>query len=106
MKLLIISIGRDIVTGAERQLGQSADAVIKEGEVQPKDFPRIRRQVYEKLNSWQGEPIRVVLSGPLTLSFTIGQIVGLNHFDLKVLHYDALANNYTEADVPKLDEMN
>ena len=105
MKLLIISIGRDIVAGAERQLGQSADAVIKEGEVQPKDFPRIRRQVYEKLNSWQGEPIMVVLSGPLTLSFTIGQIVGLNHFDVSVMHYDSEKGCYLEAPMPERKEI-
>ena len=105
MKLLILSIGRDIVAGAERQLGKKADAVVRAGEVGPEEFPEIRTQVYSHLKEWQGEPIQLVLSGPLTLAFTLGQLVGLNHFDVRVLHYEAHSSSYTEVGIPERSEI-
>lgn len=105
MKLLIVSIGRDIVSGAERQLGMQADAVVCADEIGPEDFPELRMQIYERIKQWQGEPVRLVLSGPLALSFTLGQLVGLNHFDVTVMHYDSGKGCYVEAPVPERKEI-
>ncbi len=105
MKLLIVSIGRDIVSGAERQLGMRADAVVSADEIRPEEFPRIRKEVYGHFKAWQGESVRLVLSGPLALSFTLGQLVGLNHFDVTVMHYDSAAGRYVEAPVPERKEI-
>ncbi len=52
MKLLILSIGRDIVASAEAQLGRVADATLQLGEISPEDYPMLRKQIYEQLKSW------------------------------------------------------
>ena len=105
MKLLIVSIGRDIVSGSERQLGIKADSVVQSDEIGPPDFPGLRKRIYEHLKQWQGESIKLVLSGPLALSFTLGQLVGLNHFDVTVMHYDSEKGCYLEAPVPERKEI-
>ena len=105
MKLLILSVGRDIVSGAERQLGMKADLVIQSEEIGPPDFPGLRKKIYQQLKEWQGESIRLVLSGPLALSFTLGQLVGLNHFQVSVMHYHAETGSYLETPVPERKEI-
>ncbi len=100
MKLLILSVGRDIVDSAERQLNRQADAVIRKGEIPPTEIPELRQEIYQQLKIWQGERIDLVLSGPVALSFTLGQLIGLNHFDVRVQHYDALAGCYREVAPP------
>lgn len=105
MKLLILSVGRDIAQGAEQQLNLKADKVIRKGEVTPSEIPELRQEIYQHLKSWQGEQIKLVLSGPLALSFTLGQIVGLNHFDLNILHYDSSAGQYIQVKPPERKEV-
>ncbi|MBF0240243.1 MAG: SAVED domain-containing protein [SAR324 cluster bacterium] len=105
MKLLILSIGRDIVSSAERQLGRSADAVVRAGDIKPEQYSEIRREVYEWLRNWQGDTIQLVLSGPLALAFTLGQLAGLNHFDLQIFHYDSEQRTYLEVPMPTRQEI-
>lgn len=105
MKLLVLSIGRDIAASVERLVGQKADAVVQKGEVGVDDFPELRKVVYAHLKVWTGEEVRLVLSGPLALAFTLGQLVGLNHFRVSVLHYDAESGAYTEVAVPTRQEI-
>jgi len=104
-KLLILSIGRDIVTGAESQLGRKADAIVRRTAVDPADFPEIRREVYTLLKQWQGGSITLILSGPLALAFTLGQLIGLNHFDIRLLHYNADQHCYQQVNAPGRSEI-
>ena len=78
---------------------------MRRGEVGPEDFATLRQEVYTHLKAWTGEEVRLVLSGPLTLAFTLGQLVGLNHFRVNVLHYDAASGTYTEVAVPTRQEI-
>lgn len=105
VKLLILSIGRDIVSSAEAQLNRVADATIQLGEVYPGDYPAVRKQIYEQLKLWSGEEVQLVLSGPLGLIFTLGQLVGLNHFKVSILQYDAEASGYTSVPTPTRREI-
>ena len=105
MKLLILSIGRDIVASAEAQLGRVADATLQLGEISPEDYPMLRKQIYEQLKSWSGEEVQLVLSGPLGLVFTLGQLVGLNHFKVSILQYDAEVSGYKDVPIPTRKEI-
>ena len=105
MKILILSIGRDISASAERLLGKSADWVVQHREVSPEDFATLRQEVYGQLKAWAGEEVKLVLSGPLALAFTLGQLVGLNHFRVNVLHYDAASGSYAEISAPTRQEI-
>jgi hypothetical protein len=104
-KLLILSIGRDIAESAEKQLGRKADAVLTIPELVPEAYSELRRNVYQYLKKWQSEPIELVLSGPVAFALTLGQIIGLNHFDLKVYHYDSSQRAYLAITAPTRNEI-
>jgi len=105
MKFLILSIGRDIVSNAEKQMERQADAVIQVGELTPDEFPELRRQIYDYLKQWQDDRIELVLSGPVALALTLGQLIGLNHFDLHVFHYDSAQRTYQAVPMPTRNEV-
>ena len=90
---------------AEKQFGKAADAVIKVGELPPEDYPQLRQQVYHYFKEWQGEPIELILSGPVSFAFTLGQLVGLNHFDVSVFQYDSSLGNYQKTPIPSRKEI-
>ncbi|MGK5091134.1 SAVED domain-containing protein [Deltaproteobacteria bacterium TL4] len=105
MKLLLLSIGRDIAQSAESLLGRKADAVVRAGELTPEMYPELRRQIYQYFKQWQGEPLHLVLSGPVDLAFTLGQIIGINHFDVQVFHYDSAGRTYQPVPPPTRHEI-
>lgn len=105
MKTIILSIGRDISGSAEKQLDVKADAVISVGELLPEEYPSLRKQVYQYLKQWQSAPIQIVLSGPVAFALTLGQIIGLNHFDVSVMHYDSTKRAYIRIDPPTRNEI-
>ena len=105
MQLLILSIGRDIVQSAEKQIGKQADAVIKVAELPPEDYPQLRQRVYQYFKEWQGDSIELILSGPVAFAFTLGQLTGLNHFDITVFQYDSSHRVYQVVPMPSRKEI-
>ena len=104
-RVIILSIGRDIVSNAEAQFGVKADVILKRGECKPEDYDVLRRETYQYLKKYQSEPINLILSGPVAFAFTLGQIVGLNHFDLQVFHFDSSRRSYLKVPIPTRDDI-
>lgn len=52
------------------------------------DYRRTARRVYREIARNQHKEIHLVLSGPVGLSFIIGQMVGLHHFNITVYQFD------------------
>jgi hypothetical protein len=104
-RLIILALGRDVVAAAERMLGQKADAIIKRAELTPEEYPEVRNEFYQYLKKWQEEPLKVILSGPVAFNFTLGQMVGVNHFDLEVFQFNAEKRCYDSIFSPSRSEL-
>ena len=86
-------------------MGQKADMVIKMAELTPEEYPELRSDFYQYLKKWQEELLKVILSGPVAFNFTLGQMVGINHFDLKVFQYNAEKRYYDSIFSPSRSEL-
>lgn len=104
-RFIIISIGRDIVSSAETVFQRKADEVVNVGELSTDQFGTIRASVYQCFQRHAAYPIDLVLSGPVALSFTLGQIIGLNHFDITVFHYNSAQREYQAVSPPHRSEI-
>lgn len=65
-----------------------------------KDYKKLANAVYKELAKNQDKEIHLVLSGPVGLNFLIGQIAGLNHFDLHLYQFDPISKGYMELPQP------
>ncbi len=65
-----------------------------------KDYKKLAKAVYRELAKNQDKEIHLVLSGPVGLNFLIGQIAGLNHFDLHLYQFDPVNKGYMELPQP------
>jgi len=84
--LVVLEVGRPIVSDVEQQLGEVDIVIRKEGTVRKEELHRLAAEVYKGIAIVQrfAKEIILVLSGPIVLAFLIGQLVGLQHFNLKV----------------------
>ena len=99
MALMIIELGRwDISTEAMAQFQEDVEKdeveiLKRRGDLRVPEVAReLAREFFQtiaRLKQRATGPIRLVLSGPVALCFLFGMIVGLNHFDLEIFHYDA-----------------
>ena len=88
-KTVVLEVGRPIRSDVERQIG-SVDAVISYPRaISEVEIPKIAAEAYRKISELAsgGEEVTVVLSGPLALSFELGQLVGLEKFKVKVMQF-------------------
>jgi len=88
-KTVVLEVGRPIRSDVERQIG-SVDAVISYPRaISEVEIPKIAAEAYRKISELAsgGEEVTVVLSGPLALSFELGQLVGLGKFKVKVMQF-------------------
>ena len=95
MSLLIIELGRRIQDEAKRQFPDEAPVRVISyvGEIDvPGQAQEIARDFCKQLEELHAlrDPIKVVISGPGALNFIFGMLVGLNHYNLEIFHYDAL----------------
>lgn len=83
--IVVLEAGREIANDVQDQLGE-IDAIIKAGIVSKDQMHELAADVYKAIKNLQrvSKKIILVLSGPVVLSFLVGQLVGLNHFNLEL----------------------
>lgn len=104
--IVALQVGRPIKEAVEKQFKQ-LDVLIDVQTVLggehtlslPEHYEALARAVYSALCAGQGKNIHLVLSGPVALSFLVGQMAGLFHFQLTVYQFDSSTGGY--APMPK-----
>ncbi len=99
--VVALQVGRPVSEAVTKRFGQ-LDALIDVAEVLggehtlalPEHYEKVCRAVYAAICAGQGKNIHVVLSGPVALSFLIGQMVGLFHFQLTVYQFSPSTGGY------------
>ncbi|MEM2288372.1 MAG: hypothetical protein QW503_04705 [Sulfolobales archaeon] len=89
-KIVILEVGRPIADDVVNQFGQEPFAVVSYPRpIIEAEYPAILREAYNKIREAArgGEEIILVLSGPLALSFQLGQLIGLSHFKVRVFQF-------------------
>jgi len=90
-KRFVLEVGRPIRAAVEAQLG-GVDAIVSVPRaVAEVELPRLAAQAYRKIMRLAegGEVVEVVLSGPLALSFLLGQALGLGKARVVVWQWSA-----------------
>ncbi|MEM4727979.1 MAG: hypothetical protein QXD04_06985 [Candidatus Bathyarchaeia archaeon] len=89
MKLVVIEVGRPILEEVKTQLGEPDAVVSYPRPVLEDEYPSILREAYQAIRraAQGGEVVQLVLSGPLGLAFSLGQLVGLSHFKIQVCQF-------------------
>ncbi len=99
--IVALQIGRPIAEAVKKQF-HHIDCLVDVGEVLggehtlslPEHYEKIARAVYNAAVAGQGKNIHLVLSGPVALSFLVGQMVGLFHFQLTVYQFAPSTGGY------------
>lgn len=99
--VVALQVGRPISEAVKKQFGQ-VDVLVDVREVLngehtlslPEHYEALSRAVYAALCAGQGKNIHLILSGPVALSFLVGQLAGLFHFQLTVYQYTPSAGSY------------
>jgi len=88
-KIIIVEVGRPIVADVQSQLGEPWRVVSYPRAITEAEYPAIVKEVYKAIQEAGGEEVSLVLSGPLGLTFSLGQIIGLSHWKLTVYQFSA-----------------
>lgn len=95
-----LQVGRPVSEAVKKQFGQ-LDCLIDVKEVVgdhtlalPEHYEAVARAVYAAVAAGQGKNVHLVLSGPVALSFLIGQCVGLFHFQITVYQFAPSSGSY------------
>jgi hypothetical protein len=100
--VIALQVGRPVAEAVQQQFGQLDELIVFDGQlVTDHEYKELANRVYQALCKHQGEKIQLVLSGPVGLSFTIGQLVGLHHFDVQVHQFDPGIKGYKALPVPE-----
>ena len=99
MKIFVLEVGRPIRKAVEDQLGPIDDYISIPRAISEYEIPEIATEAYKKIMKLaeSGEEVAVVLSGPLALSFELGQALGIGH--AKVIPYQFSAGRYVKVPV-------
>lgn len=108
--VVALQVGRPVSEAVKKQFGRldvlvDVAAVLK-GETTlslPVHYEQIAREVYRATCAGQGRNIHVTLSGPVALSFLIGQLVGLFHFQVTVYQFTPSSGTYEPVPHPTRD---
>ncbi|MEM2941417.1 MAG: SAVED domain-containing protein [Thermoproteota archaeon] len=89
MKIIVLEVGRPIAADVEKQLGKPTRVVSYPRAVTENEYPAIIKEVYAAVRELAagGEEVTLVLSGPLALSFQLGQVIGLSHWKITVYQF-------------------
>lgn len=92
-KIIVVEIGKSVVGAVIKHLGRPYAVVSYPREVHISEFKKIVKEAYQKINdalSMQDESdneVWLILSGPLALIFQLGQVIGSDMGNVKVLQY-------------------
>jgi hypothetical protein len=89
MKVFVLEIGRPIREDVEREIGSVDDYISVTRAVSELEIPKIAAEAYRRVMKLArgGEEVAVVLSGPLALSFQLGQALGMSHAKIVVYQF-------------------
>lgn len=98
--VVALQVGRPVSEAVKKRFGQ-LDCLVDVQEVVgdhtlalPEHYEAVARALYRAVAAGQGKNIHIVLSGPVALSFLVGQCVGLFHFQLTVYQFAPTTGGY------------
>ena len=92
--IVVIEVGRPIVADAQEQFGEErvVAAISAVRTLQPEEFPKFAAEAYKALvqvaRRVKGR-VHIILSGPVSMNFQLGQLVGLSHLDIQIWQWFA-----------------
>jgi len=88
-RIIVLEVGRPIVDDVKAQIGEPSAVISYPRPVLEAEYPKILKEAYQAVREAArgGEEIVLVLSGPLALSFQLGQLIGLSHFKVRVFQF-------------------
>ena len=90
--LVVLEIGRPIVDSVTTQLGEPDIVIQRKAAIDiEKEAHQIAAELYKSIAVIQrfAKEIILVLSGPLAIAFLVGQLVGLNKFNIKIAQWQS-----------------
>jgi hypothetical protein len=110
--VIALQVGRPVSEAVKKHFGE-LDSLIEVKSILGKDtlendsdYKKITKELYKALAQNQNSEIHLVVSGPVGLSFLIGQLVGLSHFDVTIYQYEAFKKKYQKLPVPNRNWLN
>jgi len=106
--LVVIEVGKSVIEDVRSTFGEPGAVISYPKTVDLPDIPKIAAEVYQgilllikklKEEGLHDQQLTLVLSGPVSLSFQIGQAIGFN-YNIQLVHWDSATHDYTI--VPKL----
>lgn len=98
--VVAFQVGRPVAEAVNKQFGQ-LDALINVVDVigsntivSDSDYSKLAKAVYKAAMEGQGKNVHLVMSGPVGLSFLVGQLVGLHHINITVYQFDMASGSY------------
>jgi hypothetical protein len=98
--VIALQVGRPVSEAVKAHFGEldcliDVEAVLGKSVLEfDKDYKTLAGELYRAMAANQNCPIKLVLSGPVGLSFLIGQLVGLAKFDVEVHQFDPVSKGY------------
>ena len=88
-KIVVLEVGRPILAEVREQIGEPFAVISYPRPVIETEYPEILKKVYTAIRKAAsgGNVVYLVLSGPLALSFQLGQLVGLSHYKIVVYQF-------------------
>ena len=88
-RIVVLEIGRPILAEVKEQLGEPFEVISYPRPVIETEYPEILKKTYQAIRraASGGNVVWLVLSGPLALSFQLGQLVGLSHYKIVVYQF-------------------
>jgi hypothetical protein len=102
-KIIVLEIGRPVVDAVKAQLGEPFEVISYQRAISELEIPRIAKEAYNAIRraTADGSEVWLVLSGPLGLSFALGQLVGISHF--RIICYQFSGGVYRPVPPPTRD---
>jgi len=104
--VVALQVGRPVSEAVKIHFGEidclvDVKAVLGKSQLETdRDYRLIAKDLYRAMAANQNCPIKLILSGPIGLSFLIGQLVGLAKFDVEVYQYNPVGNTYRPLPIP------
>ena len=101
--LVVVEVGKSIIDDVRSTFGEPGAVIRYPKTVDLPDISKIASEVYQgillilkelKEEGLHDQQLTLVLSGPVSLSFQIGQALGFN-FNIQLVHWDSKTHDYT-----------
>ena len=99
----MVEVGKSIVEDVRLTFDEIGAVISYPKTVDLSEIPKIAAEVYQgilliinklKEEGMHNQPLTLVLSGPVSLSFQIGQALGFN-YNIQIVHWDSTTHDYT-----------